>query len=89
MNIHNVFLFRAKHPVKVHVWAGISKRGPPTGICIFEGIMDAPLYIEVLRQTLLPFINKIYLINHRFMADNDPEHTSNEAKEFLEAKLYQ
>ena len=84
MNIHNLFLFRAKHPVKVHVWAGISKRGP-TGICIFEGIMDAPLYVEVLRQTLLPFINKIYPINHRFMADNDPKHTSNEAKEFLEA----
>ena len=84
MNIHNVFLFRAKHPVKVHVWAGISKRGP-TGICIFEGIMDAPLYVEVLRQTLLPFINKIYPINHRFMANNDPKHTSNEAKEFLEA----
>ena len=81
MNIHNLFLFRAKHPVKVHVWAGISKRGP-TSICIFEGIMDAPLHVEVLWQTLLPFINKIY---HRFMADNDPKHTLTEAKEFLEA----
>ena len=41
-----LFLYRAKHSVKVHVWAGISKRGR-TGICIFEGIMDAILYTEV------------------------------------------
>ena len=25
-----------KHPLKVHVWAGISRSGA-TGICIFEG----------------------------------------------------
>lgn len=75
---------RAKHPIKVHIWAGISKRGP-TGICIFEGIMDAPLYTEVLRKTLLPFISEVYPTNHRFMADNDPKHTSNEAKDFLKA----
>ena len=31
---------RAKHPVKVHVWAGISWKGP-TPIVIFEGTMDA------------------------------------------------
>ena len=27
---------RAKHPIKVHVWAGISKKGP-ANVCIFEG----------------------------------------------------
>ena len=75
-------LCRAKHPVKVHVWAGISRRGA-TGICIFEGIMDAPLYIDVLEKTLLPFIKQVYPDNHRLMADNDPKHTSNEAKQFL------
>ena len=31
-----ISLSRAKHPVKVHVWAGISMGGR-TGICIFEG----------------------------------------------------
>ena len=31
---------RSKHPIKVHVWAGISKRGP-TELISFEGIMDA------------------------------------------------
>ena len=38
---------RPKHPIKVHVWAGISKRGA-TPVCIFEGIMAAPLYCEIL-----------------------------------------
>ena len=77
-----LFLYRAKHPVKVHVWAGISKRGR-TGICIFEGIMDTTLYTEVLEKMLLPFLKTVYPDSHRFMADNDPKHTSNEAKDFF------
>jgi len=76
---------RAKHPVKVHVWAGISLQGR-TGICIFEGIMDAPLYIQILNQTLLPFIRDVYPGSHRFLADNDPKHTSKAATKFLEEK---
>ena len=43
---------RPKHPIKVHVWAGISKKGA-TEVCIFEGIMAAPLYREILERTLL------------------------------------
>ena len=35
---------RPKHPIKVHVWAGISRRGR-TNLCIFEGKMNAPLYV--------------------------------------------
>ena len=35
-------IYRPKHPSKVHVWAGISKRGS-TGICIFDGIMVSTL----------------------------------------------
>lgn len=34
---------KPKHPVKVHVWAGISKKGP-TQITIFEGNMDAQFF---------------------------------------------
>ena len=44
---------RAKHPVKVHVWAGIEWHGP-IEICIFEGKMDATLYTQILERTLLP-----------------------------------
>ena len=47
---------RPKHPTKVHVWAGISKR-EKTGICIFEGIMNAELSLD---NTLLPFVEQVY-----------------------------
>lgn len=74
---------RPKHPIKVHVWAGISKKGA-TGICIFEGIMDAELYCEILRRTLLPFLEKKFPArnSHRFMQDNDPKHCSRKAVKF-------
>ena len=69
---------KPKHPVKVHVWAGISRRGA-TGICIFEGVMNRWLYIDVLDGTLKPFIQSVYSDGHRFMADNGPKHTSKDA----------
>ena len=54
---------RPKHPTKVHVWAGISKKGA-TGICIFEGTMDdATLYCKILERTLLPFLQEKFLIH--------------------------
>jgi len=51
--------------------------------CVFEGIMDALLYIDILRQTLLPFLAGLYPDGHRFMADNDPKHSSRAAHVFL------
>lgn len=46
--------------------------------------MKAPLYVEILERTLLPFLWERLEEEHKFMQDNDPKHTSNLAKKFLE-----
>ena len=80
-----VTFYRAKHPTKVQVWAGISWLGR-TGICIFEGIMNAHLYVEILESALLPFIESVYPDGQRLMQDNDPKYCSNYTKDFYEIK---
>ena len=69
--------------MKVHVWGGISNSGR-TGICIFEGRMDAPLYADILSQA--PFIAEKMPLGHHLMQDNDPKHKSRHIRAFFEEK---
>ena len=48
-----------------------------------QGIMDAPVYIDILQRTLIPYIKEVYPDNHRFMQDNDPKHVSKLGQKFL------
>ena len=74
---------KPKHPLKIHVWAAISKPGA-TKIRLFEGIMDSMFYIEnILRDTLLPFIQVKFPEHLRFQQDNDPKHTSKASRKFM------
>ena len=71
----------AKHPVKVHVWAGIGWHGA----CVFDGIMDAPMYVHIQQVALLPTLQRPeYENSHHFMHHNDPKHTSRIAKAFFD-----
>ena len=66
---------RAKHPVKLHIWGGISNRGA-TKIVMFTGIMNAVRYSKILDASLLQFIKECYPNGHRLQQDNDPKHKS-------------
>ena len=66
---------RPKHPAKINIWGGISKRGT-TSIVLFSGTLTATRYREVLDAALFPFIDRVYSDSFRLMQDNDPKHTS-------------
>ena len=78
-----LLVLRAKHPVKVYVWASISWEGR-TPIVIFEGIMNTEGYEKILREGLLPFLRDMYPAGHCQMQNNDLKHTSKLVVKFLQ-----
>ena len=74
---------RAKHPAKLHIWGGISKRGA-ISIVMFSGIMNAERLKSVLEVGLLPFIHNHFPGGHRLYHDNDPKHASHLIEDFFE-----
>jgi len=73
---------RPKHPQKIHIWGGISMKGP-TPLVLFGGIMNASRYAVILENGLLPFIRKNFPTDHRLQQDNDPKHTSRFIQSFF------
>ena len=76
---------RPKHPLKVHIWGGISKHGP-TNIVIFTGTMTATRYTQILEAGLLPSSNALYPSGFRFQQDNDPKHCAHYTQRFFQEK---
>ena len=54
---------RPKHPVKIHIWGGISVHGA-TRIIMFSGIMNARWLAIILETGLLPFIAEKFPDGH-------------------------
>ena len=73
---------RPKHPMKVHIWGGISKRGA-TSVVIFTGIMTATRYTKILDAALLPFVQEVFLSGHKFQQDNDSKHCAHFTRNYL------
>ncbi len=73
---------KPKHPLKVHLWGGISCRGA-TKLVIFTGILVATRLIKIFDASLLPFVQSVYPESHRLMQDIDPKHSSKLGKKFL------
>jgi len=48
---------RAKHPMKIHIWEGISARGA-LSIVMFTNIMNACHLAVILKLVSLPFIEE-------------------------------
>jgi len=76
---------KAKYPVKVHVWAGISWCGA-TQIVIMpdKTRINSKIYQDILSKGLLPFVKENYPNgDYIFQADSAPAHKSGDTLNFV------
>lgn len=77
---------KPKHPAKVHVWAGISKRGA-TNIVLFYTNLTATRYTTILDAAFVPFVQSCFGgSSYRLFQDNDPKHTSRWTQWYIDKK---
>ena len=76
---------RPKHPIKLHIWGGISVKGA-TRLVMFSGIMNACRLSAVYEAGLVPFIQERFPKGHRLYQDNDPEHSPKYIEKFLKER---
>jgi len=76
---------KPKHPLKVHIWGAISKRGAAP-LVMFTDNLNAIRFGKIVQTSLVPFIRSKFGRCHKFQMDNDPKHTSNYVRDFLKAK---
>ena len=74
---------KPKHPLKVHIWGGISMKGA-TKLVMFKENLNAIHFAEILEEALIPFIRSKFPNHHKFQQDNDPKHCSKYVKTFLD-----
>ena len=54
-------------------------------MCVFDRVMDASLYSDILNQTLtcIPFLLNAFPDGQQFMQDDDPKHTTQAARSYF------
>ena len=73
---------KPKHPIKVHLWGGISRKGL-TPLIIFENKMNSDGFQDLMKMGFLPFVEENFSDSHRLMMDQDPKHCSKSTKRFI------
>ena len=73
---------RPPHPVKVHIWSGITWDGPIPPF-IFDNILTATGYLDIVNDHLSPFMRNWNDGTSRILQDNAPTHVTGEIYEAL------
>jgi transposase len=66
-------------------WGAMGRRGPGP-IHVINGIMNAPMYVEIMNDIMLPYARREMGRGWILQQDNDPKHTSKVAKEWFSSK---